>query len=304
MPKNAPSEFSPLASYRISSGLNQPHSDRPRSNASDQNWVEHERMANDGHLAILRQGVIVWNEWRDRNPAVIADLEGADLSGVDLSNANLRGAFLFGAELSEANLSKANLSGANLSGAQLNGANLGEANLTRATLFAAKLGGAKLAPPNIDRAHFAGTLKAEFTGANLSGANLNGATLAAADLTGVNLSMANLSEAQILLTVFANVDLTTTKGLNECNHIGPSTVDFQTLHRSQNLPISFLRGCGLPDDLIEYLPSLHREAIQFYSCFISYSAKDQMFAERLHADLQDKGVRCWFAPHDLPIGAK
>jgi hypothetical protein len=29
-----------------------------------------------------------------------------------------------------------------------------------------------------------------------------------------------------------------------------------------------------------------------------------MFAERLHADLQNKGVRCWFAPHDLPIGAK
>jgi hypothetical protein len=29
-----------------------------------------------------------------------------------------------------------------------------------------------------------------------------------------------------------------------------------------------------------------------------------MFADRLHADLQNKGVRCWFAPHDLPIGAK
>ncbi len=41
-----------------------------------------------------------------------------------------------------------------------------------------------------------------------------------------------------------------------------------------------------------------------YSCFISYSSKDQDFAERLHADLQNKGVRCWFAPHDLPIGAK
>jgi hypothetical protein len=46
------------------------------------------------------------------------------------------------------------------------------------------------------------------------------------------------------------------------------------------------------------------EAIQFYSCFISYSSKDQMFADRLHADLQNAGVRCWFAPHDLPIGAK
>ena len=29
-----------------------------------------------------------------------------------------------------------------------------------------------------------------------------------------------------------------------------------------------------------------------------------MFADRLYADLQNKGVRCWFAPHDLPIGAK
>jgi TIR domain len=65
-----------------------------------------------------------------------------------------------------------------------------------------------------------------------------------------------------------------------------------------------LRGCGLPDTLIDYLPSLLGEAIHFYSCFISYSAKDQVFAERLHADLQNKGVRCWFAPHDLPIGAK
>ena len=29
-----------------------------------------------------------------------------------------------------------------------------------------------------------------------------------------------------------------------------------------------------------------------------------MFADWLHADLQNAGVRCWFAPHDLPIGAK
>jgi hypothetical protein len=49
---------------------------------------------------------------------------------------------------------------------------------------------------------------------------------------------------------------------------------------------------------------LKGDAIQFYSCFISYSGKDQVFADRLHADLQNKGVRCWFAPHDLPIGAK
>ena len=68
--------------------------------------------------------------------------------------------------------------------------------------------------------------------------------------------------------------------------------------------MAFLRGVGLPDNLIDYLPSLLNQPIQFYSCFISYSSKDQAFAERLHADLQAKGVRCWFAPHDMPIGAK
>jgi hypothetical protein len=81
-------------------------------------------------------------------------------------------------------------------------------------------------------------------------------------------------------------------------------IDFQTLQASGALPVSFLRGVGLPDTMIDYLPSLLNEAIQCYSCFISYSSKDQAFAERLHSDLQNKGVRCWFAPHDMPIGAK
>jgi TIR domain len=49
--------------------------------------------------------------------------------------------------------------------------------------------------------------------------------------------------------------------------------------------------------------TLH-QPIRFHSSFISHSSKDQASAERLHADLRAKGVRCWFAPHDLPIGAK
>ena len=104
--------------------------------------------------------------------------------------------------------------------------------------------------------------------------------------------------------MFANVDLSTTKGLDTCTHHGPSILDHRTLQRSGRLPLAFLRGCGLPDRLIDYLPSLLEEAIQYYSCFISYSSKDDAFAKRLHADLQNTGVRCWFAPHDLPIGAK
>lgn len=49
---------------------------------------------------------------------------------------------------------------------------------------------------------------------------------------------------------------------------------------------------------------LRAEAIQFYSCFISYSTKDQEFAERLYADLQNSGVRCWFASHHAQGGKK
>jgi hypothetical protein len=50
--------------------------------------------------------------------------------------------------------------------------------------------------------------------------------------------------------------------------------------------------------------SLTGAAFDFYSVFISYSSADQAFAERLHAGLQAKAVRCWFAPEDLKIGDK
>jgi hypothetical protein len=84
----------------------------------------------------------------------------------------------------------------------------------------------------------------------------------------------------------------------------------------------FLRGCGLSDWEIEaaklYRPNLSRDQfveltykvielrsdllIQFNSCFISYSSKDEEFATRLYSDLQRSGVRCWFAPEDMKIG--
>ena len=52
------------------------------------------------------------------------------------------------------------------------------------------------------------------------------------------------------------------------------------------------------------MKSLVANPIEVYSCFISYSTKDQEFAERLHTDLQNKNVRCWFAPHDVQGGRK
>jgi uncharacterized protein YjbI with pentapeptide repeats len=217
-------------------------------------------MADEEHLALLRQGRDAWNAWREQNQDVI----DPDLSGAYLESANLCGANLRCVDLKFAKLSSADLSGADLSNAELDDATLWEADLRNANLV------------------FAYLIRTNLTRANLSGADLAGAYLGQ--------------------TVFGDVDLGRTKNLDKCGHDGPSIIDYQTLQQSGQLSLSFLRGCGLPDNLIEYLPSLLNQPIQFYSCFISYSSKDDAFARRLHADLQDTGIRCWFAPEDMKIG--
>jgi hypothetical protein len=81
--------------------------------------------------------------------------------------------------------------------------------------------------------------------------------------------------------------LSTIKGLETVIHDGPSTIGIDTLYNSQGkIPEVFLRGCGVPENLIIYLPSLVEQAIKFYSCFISYSHTDKVFAQRIHDTLQ------------------
>jgi hypothetical protein len=109
----------------------------------------------------------------------------------------------------------------------------------------------------------------------------------------------------MLGTTIGNVDLRTVKGLETIVHFGPSTIGKDTISRSEgDIPDVFLREAGLSDPFITYARSLAQHPIEYYTCFISYSSKDQPFAERLYTDLQSKGVRCWFAPEDLKIGEK
>jgi len=221
-------------------------------------------MANEEQLAILKQGADVWNRWRKRNFIVI-DLSGANLSGDYLFEVNLEGA-----DLRDVNLNATYLGGADLSNANLSRASLSEANLMEADLI--------------------NTL---------------------------------FSESSFGLTVFGYNDISTCIGLETTKHDFPSIIGTDTIHKSKGkIPLEFLRGCGLSDLDIAYAklaaPGLDAEQvsqiiydihniyldqpIQFYSVFISYSSKDDAFAKRLHDDLQDSGVRCWFAPEDLKIG--
>jgi uncharacterized protein YjbI with pentapeptide repeats len=295
-------------------------------------------LAHKEYVDLLKKGADVWNEWRRGAESLSqihpdlyrADLRGVDLSYVELYGSGLRGAILTesilvganfeGANLIQADLSRANLEGAKFKDAKLKGAILSESKLTEVDLSAADLIAADLTEANV-------------AGVNLSHATLRRANLTGADLTGTNLSYTNLIGAilsgakflrtQLRDTVFISNDLSMVVDLDMAFHEGPSYVGLDTLTASKGkIPETFLRGCGLSDLHIEVAKlaalgldseqvtditdKIHRlylgGGIQYYSCFISYSSRDQEFAQRLHDDLQNNGVRCWFAPEDLKIG--
>jgi TIR domain/Pentapeptide repeats (8 copies) len=229
-------------------------------------------------LEILKQGVKAWNEWRTQNPRVPIYLKEVNLSGLNLSNINLSGANLRGSDLSNANLSSANLSGVDFSRADLSNTNLREADLS-----------------------FAGLNLVTLKGANLKNAELSFVTFREADL-----SSTAFNGALIMRAIFSNVDLRQAEGLDDILHLGPSTVGIDTLERSQGeISEVFLKKAGVSNTFIEYARSLTTmQTIEYYTCFISYSSKDELFARRLHNDLQEEGIRCWFAPEDMDIGDK
>jgi hypothetical protein len=251
-------------------------------------------MPNAEHLKKLKDGVAGWNKWREEPNREVPDLSGANLtaaqmSGANLSAANLRNAKMRRASLIVSNLSGADLTGADLFDAKLNHADLNRAGLSRADLSAANLSGAKL-------------FAADLSGANLSGADLSETDLSGANLRDANVFNASFTKARLDHTTFTFTSLKSAKGLDACEHLGPSALDYHTLMISGPLPDVFLRGCGLPDEFIRYVPGFWTQPNAFYSCFVSYSVADKPFAVRLHDALQGSGIRCWLDEHQLLSG--
>ena len=231
-------------------------------------------MADSEHLDNFKSGPEVWNAWQERTRRAsrtwAPDLRDLDLHGRDLRMFNLRGVRLSNCNLQEATLSHMDLNGAHLSGADLTGAHLGGS-----TFFQSLLGSAILRDANFAGADFVTTdfYRTDFRGCILGG------------------------------TTFANVDLSTAIGLEEATHVAPSTLGVDTLYRSgSSIPELFLRGVGVPESLITYVPSLVGNPLDFYSCFISYNHTDKAFARRLHDTLQGRGVRCWLDEHEMLPG--
>jgi hypothetical protein len=246
---------------------------------------------------MLEQGVKGWNDWRDSTFGVIPDLREAKLDGAVLTGANLSGADLVlsdftGATLAHANLQWANLYNANLSGVDLNGTFLLNTNFSRSVLK-----NANLKRSTLDRVIL--------SGADLTGADVRKARLHAVDLSRAKLEDADFTDSEFRGVILADLDLAKVKGLAQVKLLEPSSLGIDTIYRSgANIPEVFLRGCGVPEGFLTYMKSLVGKAIEFYSCFISHSSKDQEFAGRLLTDLRSRNVRCWYAPEDLKIGDK
>jgi uncharacterized protein YjbI with pentapeptide repeats len=161
-------------------------------------------VANQKQLDSLKQGVEVWNQWRQEYPAVEVDLIGANLGISNLSNANFSSTNLIGADLTGADLKDANLIGANLGISKLSDADLSGADLSDAIFVGADLSRATLRDAIIVSADLSGAIfiradlsDADLSGADLSSANLSGADLSDADLSGADLSDADLSDADL-----------------------------------------------------------------------------------------------------------
>jgi uncharacterized protein YjbI with pentapeptide repeats len=258
-----------------------------------------------------------------------ADLRGADLRGAVLAGVNFGGAYSDryalqrhschqpsapdGCDLSDAELRGANLDGTNLSQVRFNRAILVRAKLSRSILSAADMRGADLSSACLEGA--------DLTNADCSYALLTDSDLRRAHLIGTSLTAADLSGADLGGSLMGWTNLSGTKlvfahGLDRVEHLGPSIVDIDTLARcyreSSDSPSSkirtgttamtvFVRGVGVPEDVIE-IARKRSFSSQLAPCFISYSSIDLHFVRRLHRDLQDEGVRCWYAPEAMRVG--
>jgi uncharacterized protein YjbI with pentapeptide repeats len=220
-------------------------------------------MANPEHVARLEEGADAWNEWRGTSD------ETPDLSGMEL----------VGVSLDTYNLGSADFSSAYLERVSFQGAFCSECSFESAIIFDCVFVSTQL-------------IKCNFRNASIADTTFDASSLGQSDFTSTNL----------LGNTFAHLSLQFLTGLDSVAYSFGNSIGLDIFFESGGLPESFLRGAGVPEDFIDYAGSLVGKAIEYYSCFLSYSSKDDEFARRLYNDLQGKNIRTWFAPEELKIG--
>jgi len=227
-------------------------------------------MANEEQLAILKQGVDVWNKWHEKNPLI----------KIDLSNARLDGQNLIGIVLEGAKLRHTSFVGSDLSRAILGFADLDQTDLTNANLFLTNFQASVLTNAKITNARMAYTIfgATDFGGAkglesikHEAGSALDTLTIrkSSSSLPAIFLRGCGLSDWEIESAKLYNPDLTN-------DEIAKIQYRIYELRATQ--------------------------AIQISPLFISYSHQDKPFVDKMDAALAKKGVRFWRDIHDATAG--
>lgn len=237
-------------------------------------------MANEEQLAILRQGVEVWNKWRKENRAVDIDLNGANLSKASLAEANLRQASLI-----RANLRRADLSDANLRGSYLSQSDLSRANLKRADLSGADLTLANFTKANLMGSHFSHAVVGStvFVNSPLSG-SVGLEDIAHWGPSSISTDTLALSKGKIP-EVF----------LRGCG-LPDWEIESVKLHNPE------LSNEEINKILYRMYDLRARQALQISPLFISYSHADGTFVDKLEDHLNHKGIRFWRDIHEAKAG--
>jgi uncharacterized protein YjbI with pentapeptide repeats len=175
-------------------------------------------MANEQHLAILRQGVEVWNEWRKNNPEIEPVLSNVNFNGADLSDADFSLSNLRKADFTEANLTDSYFEKANLKCSELRGAILGKSDVLEIAYFEEIEG----IPFNTDEDNDENFIESSFENKTLRGIDFSSSILTAArfhranlintsfykaDVTQAKLNHSILREANFLRADLSGIDL-------------------------------------------------------------------------------------------------
>jgi hypothetical protein len=240
-------------------------------------------MANPKHVAKLKEGKDAWNDWRDSTSEVPdlreANLAGRNFVGYDFKNLLVDFATLAGSRFANCNLEDASFRNAYGMDARFYGSYVQRCDFRQTGLHGARF---------------------DYTVA--TGADFRGADLSWAFFDTCDLEHTSFADARLTRTTFSNVSLRNAEGLDQVGHGLAISIGIDTFFKSGGLPESFLRAAGVPEEFIQYAASLVGKAIEYYSCFLSYSSNDNEFAHRLNDGLRGRNITTWFAPEDLKIG--
>ena len=238
-------------------------------------WSNVFTVANYEHVDILKQGFLVWNNWRKENPDIIPNLENIMLRGVNLVGNYLENTNLKGADLQDANLNGGLLRGVNFNQANLNGTNLTNADLTDVNLG----------------------------NATLKKTNLKGAQIGKTVFFQVNLSKTiGLSECKFFgPSIIDNQTLQQSDKLPEFFLEGIGLTDWEIeqtkLYQKDLDPV-------LGSDILYKVHELRfGSPLQFHNLFITYAHLDYEFVNIFESSLKRKSIRYWRDTKDLPDAA-